>query len=65
VLFVPSEVANIKLPGRFTERNGSDAINCVKYLRMTRAATEGTHVVIVGGGLLGLDWPAALKIRKC
>lgn len=54
--FVPSDVP-IKLPGRFTMRERGDADRLRKYLQETGLPNEEQHVVIVGGGLLGLNWP--------
>ncbi|SDE74076.1 ferredoxin-nitrate reductase [Cellulophaga baltica] len=58
--FVPSDV-QIKLPGRFTMRERGDADRLKTYLRETGLQNEEQHVVIVGGGLLGLELAAALK----
>ncbi|SHJ00103.1 nitrate reductase [Pseudozobellia thermophila] len=61
--FVPSGV-QIKLPGRFTMRERGDADSLRRYLRETGLPAEEQHVVIVGGGLLGLELAAALKKRN-
>ncbi|CAM3430111.1 nitrate reductase [Zobellia roscoffensis] len=58
--FVPSEV-QINLPGRFTMRERGDADKLKKYLGETGLPATEQHVVIVGGGLLGLELAAALK----
>ncbi len=58
--FVPSEV-QMKLPGRFTMRERGDADKLKQYLKETGLPAESQHVVIVGGGLLGLELAAALK----
>jgi ferredoxin-nitrate reductase len=58
--FVPSDV-QINLPGRFTMRERGDADKLKKYLYETGLPNEEQHVVIVGGGLLGLELAAALK----
>ena len=58
--FVPSEV-QINMPGRFTMRERNDADKLKEYLRKTGLPLEEQHVVIVGGGLLGLELAAALK----
>ncbi|MFH4965658.1 molybdopterin-dependent oxidoreductase [Gaetbulibacter sp. M235] len=58
--FIPKDV-NIDLPGRFTMRNKSDADRFKAYLDNTNLPPEQQHVVIVGGGLLGLELAAALK----
>ncbi|MBX2843105.1 MAG: molybdopterin-dependent oxidoreductase [Flammeovirgaceae bacterium] len=52
--FVPSDVP-IHLPGVFTMRNRHNADQLKNVLK------PGGHVVIVGGGLLGLELAAALK----
>ena len=61
--FVPSDV-QINMPGRFTMRERSDADKLRKYLQNTGLPVEEQHVVIVGGGLLGLELAAALKKRN-
>lgn len=58
--FVPRE-AQLDLPGRFTMRNRSDADRFKDYLQATNLPSEDQHVVIVGGGLLGLELAAALQ----
>ncbi|AIM59616.1 NAD(P)H-nitrite reductase [Cellulophaga lytica] len=58
--FVPSDVP-INLPGRFTMRERGDADKLKKYLNETGLPNNAQHVVIVGGGLLGLELAAALK----
>ncbi len=58
--FVPSEV-QMKLPGRFTMRERGDADRLRQYLEETELPAPSQHVVIVGGGLLGLELAAALK----
>ncbi|MBT2160225.1 nitrate reductase [Zobellia barbeyronii] len=58
--FVPSEV-QIDLPGRFTMRERGDADKLKQYLQKTGLPANEQHVVIVGGGLLGLELAAALK----
>ena len=58
--FVPSEV-QMNLPGRFTMRERGDADRLKKYLDETQLPAQEQHVVIVGGGLLGLELAAALK----
>ncbi len=58
--FVPSEV-KMDVPGRFTMRERGDADKLKRYLKETGLAAEEQHVVIVGGGLLGLELAAALK----
>ncbi|MFA9195693.1 molybdopterin-dependent oxidoreductase [Flavobacterium sp. FBOR7N2.3] len=61
--FVP-ENAQLHLPGRFTMRRKEDADKLKNYLDQTNLASEDQHVVIVGGGLLGLELAAALKHKK-
>ncbi len=61
--FVPSDV-QINMPGRFTMRERGDADDLRKYLQNTGLPVEEQHVVIVGGGLLGLELAAALKKRN-
>lgn len=58
--FVPNEV-RMDLPGRFTMRERSDADNLKRYLYGTGLPSTEQHVVIVGGGLLGLELAASLK----
>lgn len=59
--FIPREVP-IHLSGVFTMRNRMDAERLKTYLKKTGLPAEEKHVVIVGGGLLGLEMAAALKI---
>lgn len=61
--FVPSDV-KMDMPGRFTMRERSDADKLKQYLQKTNLPVEEQHVVIVGGGLLGLELAAALKKIK-
>ncbi|GEL12173.1 hypothetical protein FGL01_29120 [Flavobacterium glycines] len=61
--FIP-ENAQLHLPGRFTMRRKEDADRLKNYLDQTNLAPENQHVVIVGGGLLGLELAAALKHKK-
>jgi len=58
--FVPSDV-KMDVPGRFTMRERGDADKLRQYLQKTGLPAEEQHVVIVGGGLLGLELAAALK----
>ena len=61
--FIPED-AQLHLPGRFTMRKKSDADRLKTYLNNTNLIPEEQHVVIVGGGLLGLELAAALKHKK-
>ncbi len=61
--FVP-ENAQLNLPGRFTIRKKEDADRLKNHLDNTNLAPNQQHVVIVGGGLLGLELAAALKHKK-
>ncbi len=61
--FVPKEVP-IHLPGRFTMRNRGDADDLKTYLNASGLSQDKQHVVIVGGGLLGLELAAALRTRE-
>lgn len=58
--FVPNDV-RMDLPGRFTMRERGDADRLKAYLAETNLPTNEQHVVIIGGGLLGLELAAALK----
>lgn len=61
--FVP-ENAQLHLAGRFTIRKKEDADQLKYHLEQTGLAPTEQHVVIVGGGLLGLELAAALKHKK-
>ena len=61
--FIPKDV-QIDLPGRFTMRNKGDADRFKTYLDATGLPPEEQHVVIVGGGLLGLELAAAMKHKN-
>ncbi|MXO05467.1 nitrate reductase [Flavobacterium sp. HBTb2-11-1] len=61
--FIP-ENAQLHLPGRFTVRRKEDADRLKKHLDNTNLSPEEQHVVIIGGGLLGLELAAALKHKK-
>ncbi|MEP1489130.1 MAG: molybdopterin-dependent oxidoreductase [Algibacter sp.] len=61
--FIPRDV-QIDLPGRFTMRNKGDADKFKSYLDATGLPPEEQHVVIVGGGLLGLELAAAMKHKN-
>ncbi len=61
--FVPKDV-QIDLPGRFTMRNKVDADEFKAHLDATGLPPEEQHVVIVGGGLLGLELAAAMKHKN-
>jgi len=58
--FIPKD-AQLDLPGRFTMRNKLDADRFKSYLDATNLPPENQHVVIIGGGLLGLELAAALQ----
>ncbi len=60
--FVTSDM-QMGMPGRFTMRERSDADQLRRYLQETGLPPAEQHVVIVGGGLLGLELAAALKKR--
>ena len=61
--FIPND-AQLDLPGRFTMRNKADADGLKNYLEQTNLPCEEQHVVIVGGGLLGLELAAALNKKN-
>ncbi len=61
--FVPGD-APLNLPGRFTMRNKVDADNLKNYLADTGLPDNEQHVVVVGGGLLGLELAASLKKKN-
>ena len=61
--FIPKDV-QIDLLGRFTMRNKIDADRFKMYLDNTGLPPEEQHVVIVGGGLLGLELAAAMKHKN-
>ena len=61
--FIPKDV-QIELPGRFTMRNKGDADKFKNYLDNSGLAPEEQHIVIVGGGLLGLELAAAMKHKN-
>jgi ferredoxin-nitrate reductase len=59
--FVPRDVPT-HLPGVFTMRRREDADGLKEYLRLGDASVpRSRHVLIVGGGLLGLELAAALR----
>ena len=58
--FVPSNV-QLDLSGRFTLRSRVDAEKLKVHLEKTGLPEEEQHVVIVGGGLLGLELAATLN----
>ncbi len=58
--FVPNDV-RMDRPGRFTMRERGDADRLKTYLAQTNLPANEQHVVIIGGGLLGLELAAALK----
>ncbi|WP_298765284.1 nitrate reductase [uncultured Polaribacter sp.] len=61
--FVPNNV-QLNLPGRFTLRSKTDADRLKNHLDNTGLPEEKQHVVIVGGGLLGLELAATLNKKK-
>ena len=61
--FIPKDV-QIDLPGRFTMRNKIDADHFKTYLDSTGLPPEEQHIVIVGGGLLGLELAASMKHKN-
>ncbi|MDP2068123.1 MAG: molybdopterin-dependent oxidoreductase [Lutibacter sp.] len=61
--FVPNYVP-LHLSGRFTMRNKVDADNLRDYLKSTGFPEKEQHVVIVGGGLLGLELAASLNKKN-
>ena len=61
--FVPSNV-QLDLPGRFTLRNRSDADRLKHHLNNSGLKPNQQHVVIVGGGLLGLELAAILNKKN-
>ncbi|MGS2738156.1 molybdopterin-dependent oxidoreductase [Sinomicrobium sp. M5D2P17] len=58
--FAPKD-AQLHLPGRFTMRNKKDADDFKAFMETTNPDPQQRHVVIVGGGLLGLELAAALR----
>ncbi|WNJ17849.1 molybdopterin-dependent oxidoreductase [Pontibacter sp. G13] len=58
--FVPRDVA-IHLPGVFTMRYRTDADDLREYLNASGLPKPRQNVLIVGGGLLGLELAAALR----
>ena len=61
--FVPNN-AQLDLPGRFTLRNRVDADKLKAHLDNTGLPNKEQHVVIVGGGLLGLELAATLNKKN-
>ncbi|MFC5626370.1 molybdopterin-dependent oxidoreductase [Algoriphagus winogradskyi] len=61
--FIPKD-AQLDLPGRFTMRSKIDADRFKDYLDSTKLPPENQHVVIIGGGLLGLELAAALQHNR-
>ncbi len=61
--FIPSN-AQLDQPGRFTLRNKQDAERLKAHLDNTNLKTSQQHVVIVGGGLLGLELAATLNKKN-
>ncbi|MDP6922544.1 MAG: FAD-dependent oxidoreductase, partial [Lutibacter sp.] len=61
--FIPKEVP-IQVPGSFTMRDKTDADKLKRYLKETGLPENEQEVVIVGGGLLGLELAASLKNKQ-
>lgn len=61
--FVPSN-AQLDQPGRYTLRNRVDAERLKSHLQNTGLPHREQHVVIVGGGLLGLELAATLNKKN-
>ncbi|MCF6296740.1 MAG: molybdopterin-dependent oxidoreductase, partial [Flavobacteriaceae bacterium] len=61
--FVPAN-AQLDSPGRFTLRNRADAEKLKSHLKNTGLPEQQQHVVIVGGGLLGLELAAILNKKN-
>ncbi len=61
--FVPAN-AQLDQPGRFTLRNRIDAERLKSHLENTGFPDDEQHVVIVGGGLLGLELAATLNKKN-
>ena len=62
--FVPRDVP-VQLPGVFTMRRRSDADALRAYLADNPSGRiAGRHVLVVGGGLLGLELAAALRTAR-
>lgn len=58
--FVPNNV-QLDQPGRFTLRSKDDADKLKKHLDSTGLPEKDQHVVVIGGGLLGLELAATLN----
>ncbi|UCE92542.1 MAG: molybdopterin-dependent oxidoreductase [Flavobacteriaceae bacterium] len=61
--FVPAN-AQLEKPGRFTLRNRGDAERLKEHLKKSGVRPSDQHVVIVGGGLLGLELAATLNKKN-
>ncbi|GAB1308978.1 hypothetical protein KH5_16610 [Urechidicola sp. KH5] len=58
--FVPNNV-QLDQPGRFTLRSKDDADKLKKHIDSTGLPEKDQHVVVIGGGLLGLELAATLN----
>lgn len=61
--FVPNN-AQLDLSGRFTLRSREDAEKLKEHLSETGLPSEKQHVIIIGGGLLGLELAATLNKKN-
>ncbi|MCF6278788.1 MAG: molybdopterin-dependent oxidoreductase [Flavobacteriaceae bacterium] len=61
--FVPNN-AQLNQPGRFTLRSREDAEKLKKHLDETGLPEDEQHVIIIGGGLLGLELAATLNKKN-
>ncbi|MCK5815209.1 MAG: molybdopterin-dependent oxidoreductase [Flavobacteriaceae bacterium] len=61
--FVPNN-AQLDRPGRFTLRSREDAERLKSHLEATGLPEEQQHVIVIGGGLLGLELAATLNKKN-